>query len=114
MDSRDVVPDVFATPDRERFASVSWYKTVYVSDLTTRKQRDVLYGYINRVYCLRISSDGKKAITGSEDDTVHTWHLDSGDGRAETESMGKLKSDALQEIGRYFTWQLSSTEWTGV
>ena len=44
MDSRDVVPDVVATPDGERFAAVSWYKTVYVPDLTTRKQRDVLHG----------------------------------------------------------------------
>ena len=37
MDSRDVVTDVVATPEGEGFASVSWYKTVYVPDLTTRK-----------------------------------------------------------------------------
>ena len=45
---------------------------------------------------------------------MYIWDLDSCDGRAETEGMRKLRSDALQGIVRYFTWQLSRTEWTGV
>lgn len=82
MDSRDVITDVVATPDGERFGSVSWYKTVSVSDLTTQKRRTVRQGHINRMYCLRISGDGKNAMTGSGGGTAHIWDLDSCDGPA--------------------------------
>jgi WD40 repeat protein len=53
-------------------------RVVHVWDLETGKRLHTLEGHENRVTCVSVTPDGRRAISGGADDALCVWDLESG------------------------------------
>ncbi|MEB3218903.1 MAG: WD40 repeat domain-containing protein [Nostocales cyanobacterium 94392] len=52
--------------------------TIRVWDLKTKKCQKIIQGYINRIWCVAFSPDGKTLASGSEDNKIRLWNIQNG------------------------------------
>jgi WD40 repeat protein len=84
--------------------------TVRVWDLKNGRQHLCLFGHTQTVFCVVVSSDGRRALSGSFDRTVRLWDLQTGKELQRFEAPSALWDVAISPDGR----SALSAGWDGV
>jgi WD40 repeat protein len=65
-------------PKEKRLFVGNWDGTIQIWDSQKGKRIDILKGHKENITSLALSSDGKKLVSGSGDDSLLVWNLDTG------------------------------------
>ena len=90
------------TPDGERAVSVGGYDeeaTIRYWDLETGECLKTLEGHTNRVSAVSITPDSRRAVSGSGDNTLRVWDLDTGEARELKGHLGPVTTVSITPDG---------------